>query len=121
MNILQKPMEEMKWYVIKYDYDDCTGFGAIILSALSHDDAIIRFKSYMFDRNNKGKGSVDEWYEHTYRNADFRFVSKNIFGWYQYMNNSANVCIKVREICDQYGDIIPIQECFEDARIEHLL
>ena len=109
MKILKLPKEEMKAFVIKYDYDDCTGFGAIIIFAVSHDEAVKSFRNHMFDKKDQ------KWYERVYRNADFRFVSKNIYGWYQYFNQHANVCIKCREINMQYGDTIPIQEYFEDA------
>lgn len=113
MKIQELPKKEIKAYVIKYDYEDCTGFGAIIIFATSHDEAIAEFKKYMFDKKDP------EWYERTYRDADFRFISKNIFGWYQYFNGHANVCIKCREINMQYGNTIPIQEHFEDARIDN--
>ena len=116
MVIRELPKKEIKAYVIKYDYEDCTGFGAIIVFGTSHDDAVNEFKKTMFANK-----SNEAWYEHTYRDADFRMVSKNIYGWYQYFNNHANVCIKCREINMQHGNTIPIQEYFEDARIDHIM
>ena len=115
MMVKELPKQTPKSYIIKYDYEDCTGFGAIIVHALTHDMAVILFRKYMFDKKDA------RWYEHAYRRSDFRFVSKNIFGWYQYFNDDATICIKVREIDMKFGDVIPIQECFEDANIDHLM
>ena len=115
MMVRELPKEELKAFVIKYDYDDCTGFGAIIVHAYSIDEAISIFKKYMFEKKD------DKWYEMTYRRSDFRYVSKNIFGWNQYFNDNATVCLKVREINTKCGDIIPIQEYFEDSKIEHMM
>ena len=113
MVIRELPTTEIKAFVIKYDYEDCTGFGAIIVFATSHDEAVVEFKKYMFEKKDS------EWYERTYRDNKFRCVSKNIFGWHQYFNDHAKVCIKCREINMQYGNTIPIQEYFEDARIDN--
>lgn len=115
MNVLELPKEQIKSFIIKYDYEDCTGFGAVIVHAPSPDGAVLAFRKYMFDNKN------DRWIEHAYRRGDFRHINVNIFGWHQYFNNDATICLKVREIDTKYGDIIPIQESFEDARIDHLM
>lgn len=112
MMIKELPKQETKAFVIKYDYEDCTGFGAIIVHALTPDMAVILFRKYMFEHKD------DRWNEHAYRRSDFRHVSCNIFGWHQYFNDDATVCLKVREIDMKYGDIIPIQEYFDDCRID---
>lgn len=104
--------KEPKPYVIKYDYDDMYGFGTTIVFANDMDDAVNRFRHYMMDKRDS------KWLEYTFNRADFRWVSKNVFGWNIFFNDSANVCLKVREICTQYGDIIPIQEHFEYAKIK---
>ena len=48
MMVKELPKQVAKSYIIKYDYEDCTGFGAIIVHALSHDMAVILFRKYMF-------------------------------------------------------------------------
>lgn len=115
MMVRELPKQEPKSYIIKYDYEDCTGFGAIIVHALSHDMAVIMFRKYMFEQKD------ERWYDHAYRRSDFRHVNTNIFGWHQYFNDDATICLKVREIDTKYGDIIPVQSYFEDSRIDHLM
>ena len=115
MMLRELPKQTPKSYIIKYDYEDCTGFGAIIVHALTPDMAVLVFRKYMFDKKDA------RWNDHAYRRSDFRFVSKNIFGWHQYFNDDATICVKVREIDMKFGDVIPVQECFEDAKIDHLM
>lgn len=115
MKIKELPKEQIKTFIVKYDYEDCTGFGAVVVYAPSPDAAVIKFRNYMFDNK------TERWMDHMYRRSNFRHVSCNIFGWHQYFNDDATVCLKVREIDTKYGDIIPIQESFEDARIDHLM
>lgn len=99
-------------FIIKYDYEDMYGFGACVIFAKDMDDAVEQFKQHMYKSNNK------EFFDRTsYHNKDFRWVSKNVFGWNTYFNDAANVCIKVREINMNYGTVIAIQEHFEEANL----
>lgn len=99
-------------FVIKYDYEDMYGFGAIIVFARSMVDAINKFAAHMSTTDNS------TWKDYTVNRSTFRWVSKNIFGWNIYFNEKADVCLKVRQIETKYGDIIPIQEHFENAKIK---
>lgn len=104
-----KQNQNLKAFVIKYDYEDMYGFGSIIVFASDMECAVKSFCKYMYDKNDS------KWLERTIHNNAFRWVSSNVFGWNTYFNLAANVCIKVREVSQQFGDIIPIQEHFEKS------
>lgn len=110
----QKKKEELPIvpFVIKYDYEDMYGFGSVIVFAVSMVDAIDKFVKYMESTDNS------TWKDYTVNRNTFRWVSKNVFGWNIYFNKKADVCLKVRKIETKYGDIIPIQEHFENAKIK---
>ena len=96
----------MNPHVIKYDYEDAEGAGVIIIYANSVDDALTKFKSYMFGEKNA------EWYERVYHRSEFRLVATNIYGWHTFYNDPANVCIKIKEINLRNGEVIPVYTDF---------
>lgn len=98
-------------FVVKYDYEDMYGFGATIIFAKDVEDAVKRFVRDMINRRDT------KWLDHTYHRNKFRYVSTNTFGWNTFLNDSDNVCLKVREVDTKYGNIIPIQEHFDECSI----
>lgn len=98
----------MKPFIVKYDYEDMYGFGAKIVFAESPEDAVIKFQKHMINSKDSN------FYGRTvYHNNEFRHICMNVFSWHTFINNKANICLKVREIDDRFGDVIPIQEYFE--------
>jgi len=95
-------------YIVKYDYDDAYGFGAVIVYTNNLDDAVYQFKRYMFNKKDQ------KWIDHTYRYSDFKHIATNAYGWHTFLNSPVNVvCLKIREINIDHGPVIPIQEHFE--------
>lgn len=98
----------MKAFIVKYDYEDLYGFGAKIVLATSPEDAVKKFQKQMIESKDS------KFYERTYHNDKFRHICMNVFTWHTFINDAANVCLKVREIDDKFGDVIPIQEYFDE-------
>lgn len=95
-------------YVIKWDYEDIYGTGTLVIFAHDEEDAVRRFVRYIHN-------SKDPlWIERTWRYESFRFITKNIFGWYTYMNSITNVCVKVRQVDQRFGDVIPLVQIFNN-------
>lgn len=113
MNVKVPPTPpERKPYIVKYDYDDMYGFGTIVIFAYDMDDAIQQLRRHMIEMKDT------KWIDHTYNQNTFRWVSKNVYGWNTYFNDSANTCVKIREVDTTCGLIIPVQEHFEVAEIK---
>ena len=108
MEGLKEPKELIP-FVIKYDYEDMIGFGATIVFAESMEMAVDKFIYHMNETKNSN------WLDYSHNRETFRWVSKNIFGWNIYFNQASDICLKVRQIETRYGDIIPIQEHFENC------
>ena len=100
-------------YIIKYDYEDMIGLGTCIVFAKDMDSAIEDFKQNMINRMNN-PNFIDRV---SFKNSTFRWVSKNIFGWNIYFNDSAIVRIKIREIDMKYGPFISINDNFEESKL----
>lgn len=98
-------------FIVKYDYEDMYGFGATIIFAKDVEDAVKRFVREMINKRDT------RWLEHTHNRTEFKHINTNMYGWNTFLNDSANVCIKVREVDTAFGDIIPIQEHFEECPI----
>lgn len=98
----------MKTFVIKYGYVDMYGFGSVIIFADTMEEAINIFINHMHSTGG------EKWFERTYNRNVFRYKTSNVFGWHVFFNDSENVCLKIREINTDHGEIIPIQEYFEE-------
>ena len=97
----------MNPYIVKYDYENAEGIGVVIIYAKSIDDAMKKFRTRMFESGDS------KWYEYVYHRSEFRHVATNVYGWNTCYNESANVCVKIREINSKHGEVIPIYEHFD--------
>lgn len=93
-------------YLVKYEYESKIGCGICIVSANDSEEVIRKFRFKMFAKRDP------LWMEETYRQSDFKFVSRSKTGWIIYQNTLGNTMLKIISI-DDLPDITWVTEHFE--------